>query len=110
VRNAREEFSKHIAKVGVPIQCCKVEIFAYDYFDESINRSCIITGLRTGFTEEDFLRFLKLIDVDYAAGYGQQKLFGVIWYTDGTWSDRYEYDGGEVWEHHNRPEIPKELL
>lgn len=43
------------------------------------------------------------LDFDYYAGYGGQELYGLIWYTDGSWSERGEYDGSEWWEHKSRP-------
>jgi hypothetical protein len=43
------------------------------------------------------------LDFDYDGGYGCQELFGYIWYGDGTWSQRGEYDGLEWWEHMERP-------
>lgn len=42
-------------------------------------------------------------DIDYNAGYGIQHVVGHIWYTDGTWSGRAEYDGSECWVHRSRP-------
>lgn len=48
----------------------------------------------------------KLENVTYYNGFGCQELFGTIWYTDGTWSERGEHDGAEWWEHRKRPEIP----
>ena len=50
-----------------------------------------------------------LLDVEYNTGYGGQELFGNIWYEDGTWSERGEYDGSEWWEHKVCPAIPKGL-
>lgn len=46
---------------------------------------------------------LPLLDFEYDSGYGLQELNGYIWYTDGTWSDRGEYDGSEWWQHQERP-------
>jgi hypothetical protein len=43
------------------------------------------------------------LDFEYDDGYGSQFLFGYIWYTDGTWSEREEYDGSEWWAHKERP-------
>lgn len=51
-------------------------------------------------------RVLPHLDFEYDSGYGGQELFGNIWYTDGTWSERGEYDGSEWWEHKERPPIP----
>ena len=47
--------------------------------------------------------------MDYDSGYGSQQLFGTIWYKDGTWSTRGEYDGSEWWKYNSCPELPKLL-
>lgn len=47
---------------------------------------------------------LPKLAFDYDSGYGGQELFGFIWYTDGTWSDRGEYDGAEWWQHQQVPD------
>jgi hypothetical protein len=49
---------------------------------------------------------LEKLDFEYDNGYGAQYLTGTIWYTDGTWSERGEYDGSEWWEHKERPPLP----
>lgn len=49
---------------------------------------------------------LPLLDFEYDDGYGIKEIHGIIWYTDGTWSCRGEYDGSEWWEHHVCPECP----
>ena len=43
------------------------------------------------------------------SGYGGQELFGTIWYEDGTWSDRGEYDGSEWWNYNKCPDIPDDV-
>ena len=50
---------------------------------------------------------LDLLDFEYDSGYGSQVLFGYVWFTDGTWLERFEYDGSECWHHITRP-IPDE--
>jgi len=77
--------------------------------DNELNKMDIHT-LTTGNTKEDLDNFLNGIDKDYDSGYGGQELFGTIWYKDGTWSTRGEYDGSEWWENHSCPKIPKELV
>lgn len=62
--------------------------------------------LYEGYTEEEYEEFLESIDFTYDDGYGSQELGGVIWYEDGTYSDRYEYDGSESWDYHKAPEKP----
>lgn len=56
-------------------------------------------------TIEGGAEIISLLDFDYCCGYGSQELFGYIWYKDGTWSERGEYDGSEWWEHKERPEL-----
>ena len=56
----------------------------------------------TGTLEE----ILPLLDFDYDSGFGTQELFGTIWFADGSWADRYEYDGSEWWDHHTPPALP----
>tara|TARA_R110000822_G_scaffold265188_1_gene389168 strand:+ start:182 stop:472 length:291 start_codon:yes stop_codon:yes gene_type:complete len=48
---------------------------------------------------------LERLDFEYDNGYGGQELFGYIWYKDGTWSHRGEYDGSEWWEYMVRPDL-----
>ncbi len=54
-------------------------------------------------------RFLNQLDFDYNNGFGYQWITGTLWFVDGTWATRGEYDGSEWWEHHKLPEIPAEL-
>jgi hypothetical protein len=49
---------------------------------------------------------LSKLDFEYDSGFGGQELYGFIWYTDGTWSERGEYDGSEWWEHKQCPALP----
>ncbi|QNI21485.1 hypothetical protein [Salmonella phage 3sent1] len=35
-------------------------------------------------------------------------LYGNVWFTDGTWLERGEYDGSEWWEYKATPAIPEE--
>ena len=52
-------------------------------------------------TLDEVLPLLDFPDADF-----RKVDAGTIWYTDGTWSDREEYDGDEWWEHRVCPEIP----
>ena len=49
---------------------------------------------------------LPALDFLYDCGFGSQEIEGNIWYEDGTWSERGEYDGSEWWEHKKRPLLP----
>ena len=52
---------------------------------------------------------LKKLDFEYDNSYGSQLLYGFIWYNDGSWSDRGEYDGSEWWQHQKRPPIDVQI-
>lgn len=50
---------------------------------------------------------LPKLDFEYDDGYGHQQLYGNIWFSDGTWSEREEYDGSERWEYRlGCPDLP----
>lgn len=61
------------------------------------------------YSDKQFRLFLKELNFEYDSGYGSQYLGGTLWFSDGTWADRGEYDGSEWWEYHELPEIPDEL-
>ena len=65
--------------------------------------------LKVGHTMTDYNRFLDELDFEYDNGYGGQELFGTVWFKDGTWAARGEYDGSEWWEHYKLPDVPEEL-
>lgn len=100
--NAKEEFLGHIGNRKV--------LCAYiNYQDFMLETLTKYNNLSVGHTEQEFADFVDGLDFQYDAGYGGQELFGTIWYADGTWSDRGEYDGSEWWEHHQCPQIPNSL-
>ena len=99
--NAKEEFIKHVG--GRSVLCAKIQK-GDDYDDQPS-----VFNLTTGWGVEDWSKFLTDLDFEYDCGFGGQNLFGTIWYVDGTWSDRGEYDGSEWWNYNQCPNIPKEL-
>jgi hypothetical protein len=108
--NARQEFVFHTA--GKKIKCA---ILTFDdgsgYWneDDGHTSNAATYGLPVGYTQEEHDVFTQSIDREYDAGYGGQQLFGTIWYQDGTWSSRGEYDGSEWWDWHKCPVIPAVL-
>jgi len=48
---------------------------------------------------------LPRLDFEYDNGFGIQELTGTMWYSDGTWSERGEYDGSEWWAHRECPPL-----
>jgi len=99
MRSARTEFIEHIE--AREIKAAKIK-FGSEWSDEE---NQIIFILPENYTFEQYEEFLKNIDRRYDSGYGGQELFGNIWYEDGTWSERGEYDGSEWWNYMKCPEI-----
>ena len=97
--NAREEFIQHTQCAKSPIKCATIETISFGY---KVTR---VANLGINHSPEDMDRFLNELNFEYNEGYGSQTLFGTIWYTDGTWSTRGEYDGSEWWVHHKCPAI-----
>ncbi|MDP6999074.1 MAG: hypothetical protein QF569_23555 [Candidatus Poribacteria bacterium] len=73
-----------------------------------------------GHGEIDGVRFVSFSDSlavimdwletkDYDPSFGRQYLDGTIWFSDGTWAEREEYDGSEWWMLRKRPEMPSFL-
>lgn len=102
MKNAKKEFIEHIANSRV--KCAEIS-HGRDYGPDPKQRFI----LAVGFDEEQFKRFVSSLDFDYYNGFGGQELFGTIWYEDGTWSSRGEYDGSEWWEYNVCPPIPDDL-
>ena len=100
--NAKNEFLLHVK--GKYLKCALIE-YNSDFYGKGKTYS-----LPVNYTDEQYYTFLNSLDFDYDSGYGLQELYGNIWYDDGTWSDRYEYDGAESWDYHNCPPIPNSLL
>lgn len=66
--------------------------------------------LHVNYTDQEYQEFMSGLNFDYHDGYGGQIIFGHVWFNDGTWLDRGEYDGSEWWEHRVMPVIPDSLL
>jgi hypothetical protein len=66
--------------------------------------------LRENYTKNEFKEFLDSLNFEYDNGHSSsQQLFGTVWFSDGTWGTREEYDGSENWYIHELPKIPEEL-
>ena len=92
--NAKDEFIEHVQDREV--LCATIGGF-------------FASNLKIGYSQSDYEEFLSQLNFRYNDGYGTQQLYGKIWYKDGTWSSRDEYDGSEWWEYHVVPAIPEEL-
>lgn len=104
--NAKLEF---LEEIGDKTLKCAAISHGGGYSFSGVDKSKKI-NLRCGYSFEEFKTFLKELNFNYDSGYGGQELYGTIWYIDGTWSSRGEYDGSEWWEYNSCPEIPNYLL
>jgi hypothetical protein len=111
--NARTEFLTHVgdrivvaarmAPTDYGIESDHIELYEKVYLKFGL----YLPGVEGQTEYEEFLSKLEFL---YDNGYGFQYMDGVIWYEDGSWSDRDEYDGAEWWVHRERPRIPDECL
>ena len=110
MENASEEFLEHTE--GRVVKCAvigrKYTHFTYklgDYDADSDEDYKLPILLEYNYTQEELNKFLNEIDFEYDGGFGEQELYGFIWYTDGSWSERGEYDGSEWWGYKKCPSI-----
>jgi hypothetical protein len=101
--NAKQEFIDFVGNTKV---LCAYVTYGWGIWDEEEDRT---VNLPCNYTKEQYEEFLNQLDFNYDSGFGGQYLFGKIWFENGTWADRGEYDGSEWWQHHERPEIPQSL-
>lgn len=97
--NAKEEFLEHVEGKNVTCALVKYE-YKYGEFKTFV--------LKNHYTQLDYDLFLQSLNFVYDDGFGGQELHGYIWYDDGTWSERGEYDGSEWWEYQSVPQVPDE--
>lgn len=100
--NAKEEF---LQAVGTKTVEC-VHLHNEAWWQQEVKHLV----LPVGYSQQEYETFLTCLDVAYDNGYGSQCLFGYIWFTDGTWAERGEYDGSEWWSVKERPPYPDMLL
>jgi hypothetical protein len=105
--NAKQEIIDHFSNVISKPLCAKITHMPRTQLDRDGANASILT---TGWDEADFAAFLESLDFEYDDGYGTQELFGDIWYEDGSWSEREEYDGSECWAYKSSPPIPAKLI
>ena len=68
-----------------------------------------VAVLKENWNNDEWLKFLTILNFNYDSGHGRQEVFGVVWLTDGAWLERCKYDGAEEWELKKLPTIPAEL-
>ena len=107
------EMLKGIKKDKKDIKCAYIEYCKINFEkrgDKDISIDKKESVLKINFTEEEYDNFLKEIDFNYDNGYGGQELFGFVWFNDGNWLERGEYEGSEWWEYKSCPQINQKCL
>lgn len=79
-----------------------------DYSENELNKHITLPLNYTKQELDDFMA--ELYKINYDSGYGIQFLYGTIWFYDGSWAERSEYDGMEWWVHRKYPLIPEKLI
>lgn len=102
--NCRKDFLDEVQ--GEEVLCAIIYHGDPEWIEDAADTAAL---LKKGYSPEDFADFLNKIGYNYDSGFGGQEVFGTIWYRDGTWSERGEYDGSEWWVHKVCPDIPEEL-
>lgn len=105
--NAKKEFVNHTQDKKVK---CSFLVWEGGYNYETNEYENKLVVLKVNYSESDYNAFLQQLDYEYDNGCGDQELEGTIWYEDGTWSSRGEYDGSEWWEYNQCPEIYHQCL
>jgi hypothetical protein len=101
--NARQELQREFDRIGKKPVCAMIH-------DAWGSGDGILVLLKKGYTDQEFEQFMHDLDFDYDAGYGMQYIDGTVWFDDGTWLSRNEYDGSEWWVYLGTPKIPVDLL
>jgi hypothetical protein len=103
--NAKGELLGFLLRECMPEVLCIRIMYEDDMSEDAYN-----IRLKVGYTPEEFEKFLSKLNFNYNNGFGMQCMYGEIWFKDGTWATRCEYDGSECWQYHRRPEVPSELI
>lgn len=103
MENAANEFLVFTRGLA-PVKCAYVDRMTdadYEFHN--------VANLPVNWTVGDIAKFLSDLDFEYNDGYGLAWLRGTIWFMDGTWAERRDYDGAEWWLHCTPPIIPDDL-
>ena len=105
--NAQKEMIELMELLGTGIKCADI---TYSPFSQGLSLSDTLIKLKVDYTSDELVQFFIDLDFHYDDDFGTQELFGTVWFLDGTYADRGEYDGSEWWSTHRTPKIPDELI
>lgn len=106
--NAKKEFISHLEEIQESNK--EVKVTSAIIVDASDPRYVgrehplgVNIVLHPNYSDSEYNNFLEALIFEYHSGYGTQELYGYIWYNNGTWSERHEYDGSECWVYKKCP-------
>jgi hypothetical protein len=104
-RTELQEFLDLVISNTRHLRCADIAFDIWQLRDNSEKKFLLLEE----YTQEQFEQWLASLDFEYDAGFGGQMLYGTLWFTDGSWGSRGEYDGSEWWVLNIYPVIPDEL-
>lgn len=104
--NAKKELTNIMDRMqsssNVKILCAQISHRSWRTYEEEVK----LFQLKMNHTPKGLEDFLNSLDFEYDDGFGSQELYGTVWFTDGVWLEREEYDGSECWQIKWYPSIP----
>lgn len=100
--NAKDEF---LNAVGINTVLCADILYVHDNVDVTIQLKC-------SYSFEDWNTFIEKLNFEYDDTCYGQRVWGTIWFTDGSWAEREEngYSGTIDGYLYGYPNIPESLL
>lgn len=103
--NAKTELIAILMGMDIRVKCASIT-FGDDDDDDDYQKF----SLKVGYSDKEYNNFMDSLDFNYDDGFGGQELFGLVWFVNDSWLERYEYDGAEMWVYKRCPAIPIELI
>ncbi len=97
--NAKIEYLEHTK--GLNVIAAEITFLGHNW-DDNVDKYLY-------YEKDKYDEFMIFLDREYNNGYGGQELEATIWYDDGNWSNRGEYDGSEWYIYNKCPELPIEV-
>lgn len=89
------------------VQWSEGEVIAIEITVEHIKETCEIdVQIEFNGATDSYEDLFESLNFEYDPGYGIQHLYGTVWFTNGVWATRSEYDGSEGWKLNRYPELP----
>lgn len=101
--NAKEEIMYIIEKYDYKLKIKAAEI----KYENLVSTKYI--DLKVQYSDEEMKQFLKELNFEYYDNHGNQNVFGIIWLIDGSWLERNQIKGVEMWVLKESPQIPERL-